>query len=99
MDSDRTVRLTGDIDLAVKDHLTDELRRGLAAVPTGGRLVIDLREVDFMDSTGLSCVAEIAGAARASGRSVCLRGPRPVLRRALEITGFDGLVEPSETAS
>jgi anti-sigma B factor antagonist len=56
--------------------------------PQVERLSLDLREVTFMDSTGLGW---LAGLAR-SGTAVSLFEVSPSIRKLLGITGIDGVV-------
>jgi anti-anti-sigma factor len=86
-DGGRTVvRLRGELDFAC----SEDLRRGLdeARREHGEHLVLDLAELEFMDTGGLSVIVACFKAATAAGGSLTLAGPRPVVRRALEITGL-----------
>jgi anti-sigma B factor antagonist len=74
----------GELDLATVDKLRAEVERqresGL------GRLVLDLRGVRFLDSTGLRFVLELDSAAKANGQELALiRGP-DVVHRIFEVT-------------
>jgi anti-sigma B factor antagonist len=74
----------GELDLATVDKLRAEVDRqresGLA------RLVLDLRGVRFLDSTGLRFVLELDSAAKANGQELALiRGPE-VVHRIFEVT-------------
>ena len=73
----------GEIDLATIDALEAEVR---AALAEDGPLVLDLREVTFIDSAGLRLVIETSR--DASAFSV-VRGPREVQR----LFGLVGLEE------
>ena len=72
-----------------------------AAVETfdgeGGRLVIDLSAVPFMDSSGLSVIAGRLLRQERAGGSLCIRNPRSQIRRILEISGLDQLLTIDET--
>ena len=75
----------GDLDLACADALEDEVRE----LRRSGfeRVVIDLRGVEFMDSTGLRVLLSLRNDAKRDGvsrrsrpdrpRSCALVGPRP----------------------
>ncbi|MBO2465148.1 STAS domain-containing protein [Actinomadura violacea] len=80
------VRLRGELDIAG----SDELRRHLEAARRehGDHVILDLAELEFMDSQGLSVIVGCYKAATAAGGSLTLAGPRPVVRRTLEITGL-----------
>jgi anti-anti-sigma factor len=78
-----TLAARGEIDLATVDRLHDAIERASA---TGAAEVwVDLSDVDFMDSTGLSAL--VVGHRALPGRFVviCPDGPP---RRALEISGL-----------
>ncbi|GAA2140891.1 STAS domain-containing protein [Actinomadura napierensis] len=80
------VRLRGELDIAG----SDELRRRLDAARRehGDHLILDLADLEFMDSQGLSVIVGCYKAATAAGGSLTLAGPRPIVRRTLEITGL-----------
>jgi anti-sigma B factor antagonist len=78
--------LRGEIDVSTVVALrtaVDQLDQ-----PQVERLSLDLREVTFMDSTGLGW---LAGLAR-SGTQVSLFEVSPSIRKLLGITGIDGVV-------
>jgi anti-anti-sigma factor len=77
--------LHGELDLgsapALEGALSEFERSG------SPRLVIDLENLQFMDSTGLALMVRAQQAARESGyRLVCRRGPKQV-QRLFELTG------------
>jgi anti-sigma B factor antagonist len=80
------VRLAGELDLyntpAVKEALADALGR------TAARLVIDLSDVTFIDSTALGALVE-ARKQLGSGDRFALAAPGLEARRALEVSGLD----------
>jgi len=70
------VTLTGELDLAGAGALEQELD-GAAA----GAVVLDLRGLEFMDSTGLRAIVVAALEAQRAGGSLALvAGPEPVMR-------------------
>ena len=80
----------GELDIAT----TPELEEALADATRDGitEIVLDLRELTFMDSTGLRALAQAN--LRADERGIALsiiRGPRPI-ERVLEISGLAGLL-------
>jgi anti-sigma B factor antagonist len=64
-----------------------------AALDEGGRVVLDLAAMTFIDSQGLKLLMQ-AYRANTSGRAgrVVLRSPQAHARKALEITGLDKLL-------
>jgi anti-sigma B factor antagonist len=74
----------GELDLATVDKLRAEVERLRGADVT--RLVLDLRGVRFLDSTGLRFVLELDGATRADGQELAIiRGPE-VVHRIFDVT-------------
>ena len=80
------VPLSGDIDLAtapaLRARLTDLLDGGCS-------LVLDLRELRFIDSTGLGVLVGALRRVRADGRELRLAGPPPGVHRVFSVTGLD----------
>ena len=74
-----TLVLRGELDIASAPQVEDALSELEAGRPPV--LVIDLRSLDFMDSTGLRTVVGADARAREQGRRVAIvRGPEPVDR-------------------
>jgi anti-anti-sigma factor len=86
----------GEIDLASVTVLEGKLRE---LRETGfDHLVVDLREVTFMDSTGLRLILGWDDESRAEGVDFELIRGEPVVQRLFDITGVTGrlrFVEPS----
>jgi anti-sigma B factor antagonist len=86
-DGDRSVVIgvSGELDLASSPGLEQELDRHMSS---GTELVIvDLRQLEFMDSTGLSVLVRAHQRAVEAGRRFAVvRGPQQV-QRLLTLTG------------
>ena len=80
------VRVTGDLDLISRPLLAERLSAALAAGPR--RLVLDLAGAGFMD-VGSARVVASAGEFLPDGARLIIRRPNPVVRRILELTGYD----------
>ena len=75
----------GDLDLATRDEFIRELTRALER----GRVEIDLRELEYIDSVGLSTLIEadrMATAAPDGERVRILVAPEGAVRRMVELT-------------
>ena len=85
------VELTGDLDVAAVAAVHVQM---LACdLPVGGQLVLDLRRLSFMDSTGIRLILQAREHARMHGAGfVVVRGPENVMR-VLELVGLDEQVE------
>ena len=84
---DRTVvRLGGELDI----HTTRAIRGVLldAVSAASGIVVVDLADVEFMDSTALATLLEARGRLQ-SGDSFRLAAAGLEARRALEVSGLD----------
>ena len=80
------VRLTGELDLYNAHIVREQLFAAAARVPE--RLIVDLSDVSFIDSTGLGVLIEARGRL-ANRRALLLVAPGLETRRALEISGLD----------
>ena len=79
------MRLGGELDL----YNADDVRTALTAAIAGGaaRIVIDMAEVDFVDSTALGVLIEARSKLGYDG--VLLAAPQLETRRTLEVSGLD----------
>jgi anti-sigma B factor antagonist len=74
----------GELDIATVDKLQSEVSRLLG---TGfERIVLDLRGVRFLDSTGLRLVLELDAAAKADSHELCVIRGSDVVHRIFEVT-------------
>ena len=79
--------LTGELDISSAPQLDEELARLEAAAPAV--IVLDLRALEFMDSTGLRTVVGADARAREQGRRLAIvRGPEAV-HRVFSVTRLD----------
>lgn len=82
-DGDRQVLvLTGDVDLRTAPELRDRIE---AASTGGGDVVIDLREVRFMDSPGLGTLVYCGQRLAAAGCTLVVRAPQHGVRELLDM--------------
>ncbi|MBE1537472.1 STAS domain-containing protein [Actinomadura algeriensis] len=82
------VTLTGDVDISTAARLRDDLA---ALLGDGARhLVLDLGDVSFMDSSGLSVLAGVFPLLRESG-ALALAAVNPRIREVLRTTGLTRL--------
>jgi anti-sigma B factor antagonist len=80
------IRLLGELDMSTATQLREELL-GLAG-REGPQVTVDLSELAFVDSTGLSVLITGLKRIRQQGGDMALRSPTPSTRRVLEITGL-----------
>jgi anti-sigma B factor antagonist len=80
------IALTGELDLASSPALEEELDR-VGAAEDLELVVIDLRELEFMDSTGLSVLIRAHQRAEEQGRRFGLVKGSQQVERLLSLTG------------
>ena len=87
-DGDRSevvLSLSGELDL----QSTGEFERELEAIRSDrpDRMLLDLSQLEFMDSTGLALIIRAEQAAAEDGISLRLRAGGPQVQRLFELTG------------
>jgi len=83
--------LVGELDVtgataAIKQMLALEL-------PRGAQLVLDLRGLTFMDSTGVRLILQAQEHARKHGAELVVVRPPEHVMRVLELVGLDGQLD------
>jgi anti-anti-sigma factor len=86
--------LRGELDLATSGQV--ELVLDVAAATRARTIVLDLSELEFIDSSGLKVI--LAAHQRLGRRLILLRGPHRV-HRLFELTGLDTRVAFAEGAT
>lgn len=81
-------RPVGELDAST----VSDFRAVLTALANKRHVVIDLSDVDFIDSAGLGALIGGIRRTRELGGDVALACPRPTLARLLRTTGIDQLV-------
>jgi anti-anti-sigma factor len=93
------IAATGELDLSGAAVLETELER-LEAEPEVGTVVLDMRGLEFMDSSGLRLVVLADMRAREAGRRFALVKGVETVHRVFEITRMserlDFVVDPAE---
>lgn len=88
------IAVSGELDISSAGQLEEELASAQAQAPE--LLVLDLRELEFMDSTGLRLIVRADEAAKAGGtRFVIVRGPDPV-QRVFQLVGLDSRLDMAD---
>jgi anti-sigma B factor antagonist len=83
----------GELDIASADAFTSAVAEGLAA----GSVLLDLRELSFMDSTGVSALNTALRVASEHGHELRVAaGMQPAIEQILELTGMIGLLSLEE---
>jgi anti-sigma B factor antagonist len=82
----KTLPLSGELDVGTQAATSARIAEALDESPRF--LVLDLRDVDFLGSAGLSVLIETQRAAQARGIGVCLVATRRATLLPLELTGL-----------
>jgi anti-anti-sigma factor len=79
------VQPRGDLDLAT----VDDLRTALNGIDGAGRLVLDLRGLAFIDSSGLQLLVALHHQAQRDELELSVIAPTGAANRAIELCGLD----------
>jgi anti-anti-sigma factor len=85
------VALAGECDLAAREDCTAAL---LGAVKAADTVVVDLKELTFLDSSGVHALVTAYRAANERGGRLIVVGAAGMVAHVLEITGVAGLLNP-----
>jgi anti-anti-sigma factor len=83
VNADAVLRVAGALDLRGGDLLEEAVRPLIGSV---ARLVLDLSEVHFIDSSGLGALIALQQQTSDTGSELSLRAPSDAVRRVLDIT-------------
>lgn len=89
------VAIMGDLDLTTADALRDRLEDLILRYPDKD-LILDLKDVAFIDSSGLGVILGRYRRLRAEGRRLALVGVRPSVRAVLDVAGVTTIVAVAE---
>ena len=81
-----TVHVTDELDLATTPALRAEVADALTAHPQ--TLVLDLSDCPFAGVDAVHALVDLTAAAQRQGTDLRLVGPRPILRRAIDLVGL-----------
>src|SRR5260370_34360357 len=81
------VKVTGEVDVSTSGALRDGLLRVITDEGQSG-LVVNLAEVNFIDSTAVGVLVGVWHRVRATNRSLALAAPSQHARRILNTTGL-----------
>jgi anti-sigma B factor antagonist len=85
-DDRRTFLLSGDLDVSSADQVEAIIRQAFS--PGTAAVVLDLREVTYMDSSGLRVIVAAAQLCEQHGSEFALVPGPPEVQRVFELTGI-----------
>jgi anti-anti-sigma factor len=80
-----TISLVGELDLASAGRLEQALAGAVERLPA--RIVIDLTQLAFIDSSGLRVLLQAASRSREQGYELVLLPGSPSIQKVFEVTG------------
>lgn len=92
-----TVKFEGDLDIVT----SEDMKRQLAALVESGNttVTVDLRDVGFVDSSGLGALVAVHHFAAANGSRLVVRDVPPHVRNLLALTRLDSLLTVEDSSS
>jgi anti-sigma B factor antagonist len=88
------VAAAGEIDIATVAELRERL---FELADDGQSIVVDLSQVNFVDSTGLGALVGASKRTAAHGATLLVAGARPQIRQLFRMTGLEGQVPLART--
>jgi anti-anti-sigma factor len=85
------LKLSGELDISTAQLLEDDLHRVEAEGPE--LIVLDLRDLAFMDSTGLRLLIMADARAKEQGRRLAIGRGNEMIQRVLHLTRLDERLE------
>ena len=90
-DGPRIVKVRGEVDLATAPDLETTVRKVLDDAPRG--VDLDLRDLTFIDSSGLRVLVSLSKEAQSRSATFGLRNVPQHAQRVLDITGLSDLFD------
>ena len=88
------IDVTGDIDMGTSPGLRKTLLESLRKTP---RLVVNMREVRYVDSSGIASLVEVLKEARKTKKRLVLFGLNATVHDVLQLTRLTKIFEIRET--
>jgi len=89
--SRHTLFVTGELDVATAPALESAIDGALDG--QDGELFLDFSDLTFIDSTGIRAVMQVHNKVASFGSRMVILSPTAPVRRVLEITGFDRVMD------
>jgi anti-sigma B factor antagonist len=84
------LHLGGELDMASRDVIESAV---MAAIPSAYKVVLDLSDLTFCDSSGIAMFVAASEKARAEGVQLTLENLQPRVAHVFEVTGVGPLLE------
>jgi anti-anti-sigma factor len=94
-DGTAIVRLRGEADMSVENCLRAALHEAVTTAPPPSAVIIDLRDLTFLDCAAVRVLLEASNLAQAAAVPLVVRDPQPLARRVLRALGLWELLSPT----
>ncbi|PZR52902.1 anti-sigma factor antagonist [Xylanimonas oleitrophica] len=92
------VTLWGEVDAALRESASETMA-SLAAHNAGNPVVVDAKDVTFIDSSGVAFILQVYVLGQETGAPVTLRDPSEAVTEVLEMVGIGGRLPVVRTAA
>ena len=89
------VHLAGELDLYNADEVRDALGEAIAGSPA--RIVVDMEQTTFLDSSGLGALIAGLKSARQAGGDLRVARPTEAVRTVFSLTNLDRVLKPRDS--
>jgi stage II sporulation protein AA (anti-sigma F factor antagonist) len=93
VDGHAVVLARGEIDPSTAEQFASSIDAAFTQAP---RVVVDMSDVSFMDSTGIRALVQAFHRSGQNHEALVIRSPSEPIRRLLTITGLDEVLEIEE---
>ncbi|GHU67589.1 anti-sigma factor antagonist [Clostridia bacterium] len=83
-------KLVGEIDLSNAHYFKQRLEAALSEKKQN--IIVDLANLNYIDSTGLGVIISVYGSIKKDGYSIKLLNPRDNVKKLLNISGLDRIL-------
>ncbi|MFP3714319.1 STAS domain-containing protein [Puerhibacterium sp. TATVAM-FAB25] len=91
------VTLWGEVDASLRESASEAMAT-LAAHGSGRPVVVDARDVTFIDSSGVAFILQVYVLGQETGTPVSLRDPSEAVVEVLDMVGIGGRIPVTRTA-
>lgn len=85
------IRLKGDLDVYSEEDFRDFIENNIS--PENKDIIIDIEELDYLDSTGLGMFMKIYNDNKEKGKKVKIINPKDNIKKLFEITDLTEIFE------
>jgi anti-sigma B factor antagonist len=91
MEQATLVSLKGEVDIYSIGKFRESIEERIKT--QAPEIILDCTELSYMDSTGMGALIELRNKAKEMGQKLIMMNPRPNIKKLLNITGVDKIIE------